>query len=55
MSLPPGVCKYITKTNVFKTSSGISSKTYNIPTPIEYGRTVKSDGLTAIGAGTCPT
>ena len=55
MSLVPGTCKYITKTNVFKTASGISSKTYNIPTPVEYGRTVDAAGLTAIGAGTCPT
>ena len=55
MSLVPGTCKYITKTNVFKSNSGISSKTYNIPTPIEYGRTVDSDGLAAIGAGTCPS
>ena len=55
MSLVPGTCKYVTKTNVFKTASGITSKTYNIPTPIEYGRTVAADGLTAIGAAACPT
>jgi len=54
MSLVPGTCKYVTKTNVFSSSSGVSSKTYNIPTPIEYGRTVKANGLTAIGAGSCP-
>ena len=55
MSLVPGTCKYVTKTKVFNSSTGIGSKTYNIPTPIEYGRTVKTDGLDAIGAGACPT
>ena len=54
MSLVPGTCKYVTKTNVFRTSSGITSKTYNIPTPIEYGRTVKTDWLNDMGAGACP-
>ena len=54
MSLVPGTCKYVTKTNVLASGSGVSSKTYNIPTPIEYGRTVKADGLAAIGAGACP-
>ena len=55
MSLVPGTCKYVTKTKVFNSVTGISSKTYNIPTPIEYGRTVAANGLAAIGAGTCPT
>ena len=54
MSLVPGTCKTITKTKVFNSVTGIGSKTYNIPTPIEYGRTVKTDGLNAIGATNCP-
>ena len=54
MSLVPGTCKYVTKTKVFNSATGIGSKTYNIPTPIEYGRTVDAAGLAAIGAGTCP-
>ena len=55
MSLVPGTCKYVTKTKVFNSATGISSKTYNIPTPVEYGRTVDADGLAAIGAAACPS
>ena len=54
MSVVPGECRYITKTKVFNSVTGVGSRTYNIPTPIEYGRTVKNDGLTAMGAGACP-
>jgi len=52
-ALVGGTCKYVTKTNVFK-SGGPTSKTYNPPSPLEAGVNVASDGLTAIGAGSCP-
>ena len=53
MSIAPGTCKKVTKDNVFYSGSGIGSRTKTPPTPIEYGRTVDSNGLTAIGAEDC--
>lgn len=52
MSVSPGTCKKQTKT----TGKGIGnalSITKNMPTPLEYGRTVQSDGLTAMEYGSC--
>ncbi len=52
-ALVPGTCKKVTKTDVFKTSSGVSSVTKNSLSPLEAGRTVAADGLAAIGATNC--
>ena len=49
MSVTPGV----TKTRTISASNGIGdrvgSTTLNAPTPLEYGRQVQSDGLSARG------
>ena len=52
-ALVPGTCKKVTKTDVFKASSGVTSITKNSLSPLEAGRTVDAAGLTAIGATNC--
>ncbi len=52
-ALVPGTCKKVTKADVFKANSGITSVTKNSLSPLEAGRTVAADGLTAIGATNC--
>ena len=50
MSVAPGVCKKQTNTTGI---GGVLSINLNMPTPKEYGRTVLSDGLTALKYGAC--
>ena len=50
MSVAPGTCKKQTQTTGMGTARSI---TKNMPTPIEYGRTVQADGLTALKYGAC--
>jgi len=50
MSVAPGTCKKQTTTTGMGTARSI---TKNMPSPLEYGRTVQSDGLTAQKYGSC--
>ena len=50
MSVAPGTCKKQTHTTGMGTARSI---TKNMPTPIEYGRPLLSDGLTAQKFGAC--
>ena len=50
MSVAPGVCK--PKPNPTGIG-GVLSINKNMPSPKEYGRTVLSDGLTALKYGAC--
>ena len=50
MSVAPGVCKKQTNTTGI---GGALSINKNMPSPREYGRTVLSDGLTALKYGAC--
>ena len=50
MSVKPGSCKKQTHTTGMGTARSI---TKNMPSPIEYGRTLQSDGLTAQKYGAC--
>ncbi len=50
MSVVPGTCKKQTQTTGMGTARSI---TKNMPTPLEYGRTVDSNGLAALKYGAC--
>ena len=50
MSVAPGVCKKQTNTTGI---GGVLSINKNMPIPKEYGRTVLSDGLSALKYGAC--
>ena len=50
MSVAPGVCKKQTNTTGI---GGARSINKNMPSPTEYGRTVLSDGLSALKYGAC--
>ena len=50
MSVAPGTCKKQTNTTGV---GGALSVQKNMPSPLEYGRTVQSDGLTAKKYGSC--
>ncbi len=50
MSVAPGKCKKQTHTTGMGTARSI---TKNMPSPLEYGRPVSSDGLTAQKYGAC--
>ena len=50
MSVAPGTCKKQTNTTGV---GGDLSVQKNMPSPVEYGRTVLSDGLTAKKYGAC--
>ncbi len=52
MSVTPGVCKKQTNTSGYGVGTA-KSITKNMPTPHESGRTVPTDGLTALKYGTC--
>lgn len=52
MSVAPGTCKKQTNTTGIGVG-GVLSTTKNLPTPVEYGRTVLADGLTALKYGAC--
>ena len=52
MSVKPGVCQKQTNTAGIGVG-GSKSVTKNMPTPLEYGRTVDSGGLTALKYGAC--
>ena len=50
MSVVPGTCKKQTQTTGMGTARSI---TKNMPTPLEYGPTVDSNGLAALKYGAC--
>ena len=50
MSVSPGTCKKQTNTTGV---GGVTSVQTNMPSPLEYGRTVQSDGLSAKKYGAC--
>ena len=50
MSVVPGTCKKQTHDTGMGTARSV---TKNMPTPLEYGRQVQSDGLTAQKYGAC--
>ncbi len=50
MSVAPGKCKKQTHTTGMGTARSVTT---NMPTPLEYGRTVLADGLTAQKYGAC--
>ena len=52
MSVKPGVCQKQTNTSGYGVGTA-KSITKNMPTPVEYGRTVASGGLTALKYGAC--
>ena len=52
-ALVPGVCKKVTKSNVFKANSGVSSVTHNSFSPLEAGVTMDADGLAKQVAVNC--
>jgi len=49
MSVTPGVTKTRTLSAANGISGGVGSTTQNPQTPLEYGRQVQSDGLSARG------
>ena len=51
MSVTPGVTKTrtIAAANGLSLNSTVASETKNAPTPLEYGRQIQSDGLSARG------
>lgn len=52
MSVSPGTCKKQTNTTGYGVGTALSI-TKNMPSPVEYGRTVLSDGQTALKYGAC--
>ena len=50
MSVSPGTCKKQTTTTGMGTARSV---TKNMPSPVEYGRTVLADGLSAQKYGAC--
>ena len=45
MSITPGTSRIVRNTNAMLPGAFIESRTLNPPTPVEYGRTVATDGV----------